>query len=65
MHNYLLFGASAKMAIEKESLVICDKTVTFKFKMFPNDMKMQSEMAGELNNAATYPTTFARITKGN
>ena len=39
--------------------------VTFKFSLLPSDMKWMSKMAGELNNAATFFSTFANVTKDN
>ena len=44
-----------------------DKNVKVKFKleMLPNDLKMLAFLAGELNNAAYYFSTFANVNKDN
>lgn len=39
--------------------------VMFKFMLFPSDMKWVSTMSGELNNAATYFSSFANVNKDN
>lgn len=53
---------------EIESIPLTTKngnTVTFKFALFPSDMKWESRMAGELNNAALFFSTFANVNKDN
>ena len=61
--EYLIQLHKEMVAVEKETFDIDGKTVSFKFKIFPNDLKMVAQLAGELNNAARYPTTFAKVRK--
>ena len=42
-----------------------DFQVRFKLELLPNDMKMLAFLAGELNNAAFYFSTFANVNKDN
>ena len=37
--------------------------VTFKLKLFPADQKWVTSMSGELNNAATYFSSFANVSQ--
>ena len=61
--EYLIQLHKEMVAVEKETFDIDGRTVSFKFKIFPNDLKMVAQLAGELNNAARYPTTFAKVRK--
>ncbi|KAK3727600.1 hypothetical protein QZH41_017572, partial [Actinostola sp. cb2023] len=40
-------------------------SVTFECKLIPSDQKWMASMAGELNNAATYFSSFANVSKSN
>lgn len=49
--------------IEQKQYEVRGTTVTFQCKLIPSDQKWMSTMAGELNNAATYFSSFAAVTK--
>lgn len=74
--NFLLFGASCKEdhpvvkqftqqlaskieKIEKKTYRVSDKQVTFE--LIPSDIKFLAFLNGELNNAATYFSSFANV----
>ena len=66
----LMFAYSEHVFDEMEKIE--DKTyevegtqVTFKCKLIPSDQKWIAAMAGELNNAATYPSSFGNVCMGN
>ena len=50
-------------AIEKNAYTISGKEVTFSFELIPSDMKFLAFLNGELNNAATYFSSFANVSK--
>lgn len=49
--------------LENSSTEIQDQHFTISFELLPCDQKFLTIMAGELSNAATYPSTFATIHK--
>lgn len=49
--------------IEGKKYEVRGATVTFQCKLIPSDQKWMSSMAGELNNAATYFSSFADVSK--
>lgn len=78
-HNYMLMGANCDEThelmfeytkhvvkemeeIERKNYVVRGKTVTFQRKLI---QKWMASMAGELNNAATYFSSFANVSKQN
>ena len=50
-------------AIEKKTYTVSEKQVTFTFELVPSDMKFLAFLNGELNNAATYFSSFANVSK--
>ena len=52
-------------AIEKKTYTVSEKQVTFTFELLPSDMKFLTFLNGELNNAATYFSSFANVSKGD
>ena len=49
--------------IENNTYTVLGKQVTFSFELVPSDMKFLSFINGELNNAATYFSSFANVSK--
>ena len=55
---------SSKIAeIEKKTYMMSEMQVTFSFELVPSDMKFLAFINGELNNAATYFSSFANVSK--
>ena len=62
MFEYTKHGVKEMEEIEGQKL--CEKkTITFQCKLIPSDHKWMASMAGELNNAATYFSSFANVSK--
>ena len=55
--------ASKIEEIEKKTYTVSNKQVTFTFELIPSDMKFLAFLNGELNNAATYFSSFANVSK--
>lgn len=51
--------------IEKKSYTVLGMQVTFSFELVPLDMKFLSFLDGELNNAASYFSSFANASKAD
>ena len=49
--------------IENNTYTVLGMQVTFSFELVPSDMKFLSFINGELNNAATYFSSFANVSK--
>ena len=49
--------------IESKKYEVRGKTIAFQLQLIPSDQKWMSSMSGELNNAATYFSTFANVSK--
>ena len=47
--------------IEQKSYTVLEKQVKFTFELVPSDMKFTAFLNGELNNAATYFSSFANV----
>jgi hypothetical protein len=55
---------SEEMAvIETKQYEIQNTAVTFVCELMPNDLKMLATLGGELNNCATYPSSFSSVRK--
>ncbi|KAJ7361954.1 hypothetical protein OS493_014602 [Desmophyllum pertusum] len=55
--------ASKINAIEKKTHTVSEKEVTFTFELIHSDMKFLAFLNGELNNAASYFSSFAYVSK--
>ena len=51
--------------IETKSYTVCNKQVTFSLAFFPCDNYMLAELAVELSNSATYPTTLGNVQRND
>lgn len=51
--------------IESKSYTVLDIEVTFSFELVPSDMKFTAFLNGELNNAATYFSSFANVSQSD
>ena len=49
--------------IENNTYTVSGMQVTFSFELVPSDIKFLSFINGELNNAATYFSSFANVSK--
>ena len=49
--------------MSENGIVIGDKHFDIKVSLFPADQKFHAHLAGELSNAATYPSTYADLKK--
>lgn len=68
--RYISFLLSEIKTIQQETFTIVINATTYnnvKFKIseLPNDMKMLAFLAGELNNAARYFSSFADVSSSN
>ena len=50
-------------AIEKKTYTVSEKQETFTLELVPSDMKFLAFLNGELNNTATYFSSFANVSK--
>ena len=63
MHEYTKYVFKEMETIERKSYNIDDTEVKFRCKLVPSDQKWMADMSGELNNAATYPSSFGNVSK--
>jgi hypothetical protein len=63
MINYTREIVSEMESIEKKEYSTEGLCIKFKFELIPSDMKWIATMSGELNNAATYFSSFADVSK--
>lgn len=52
-------------SLQASGLLIDGKKFKVSFDLFPCDQKFHAHLAGELTNAATYPSTYANLKKGD
>ena len=63
MFEYTKHVVKEMKEIEGKNYNVRGKTNTFQCKLIPSDQKCMASMAGELNNAATYFSSFANVSK--
>ncbi len=51
--------------VEEKTYVVNDREISFEFAICASDQKWLASANGELNNNATYPSSFANVTKQN
>lgn len=65
MYEYTKHIIQEMEKIESKEYELRSKTVTFECRLIPSDQKWMAVMAGELNNAAMYFSSFANVSKKN
>ncbi|KAK3722872.1 hypothetical protein QZH41_020446 [Actinostola sp. cb2023] len=65
MYEYTKHVVQEIKEMEGKVYEVQGDSVTFECKLIPSDQKWMASMAGELNNAATYFSSFANVSKSN
>ena len=64
MYDYTKHVVQEMAQIEEKEYEVRGKRISFQCKLVPSDQKWMASMTGEPNNAATFFSTFANVTKG-